>query len=455
MGLGRSTYVLPVMAANVSPVEDGLNPIQADERSAIARPQSYSVLDVCHMVEDTISAAFPDEIWVKGVLSGLNRSAAGHVYFDLIDPGDLGQSPDATLPVALFASSRQRVNAILRKTKAARMEDGVEIRIRGRVAYYPRQGRVQLIMSLIDPAYTLGLLEAAKAALLLELAEIGLLDANQSLRFPVLPLRVGLITSSGSAAEADFMQELAQSGLPFAVTLFDSRVQGDGAVGELISALARASADASLDVVAMIRGGGARTDLATFDNRDLALAIASSKTPVVVGVGHEIDSSVADEVAARSMKTPTACASYLVGTVVEFATRVERCRTRLLQLAAQHLERSQQRLAVAGNVLNRVSSQATARQYGHLDLAQRRLSDGTARSIERSEHQLATARLRVNALDPQAALARGWSITHTAKGDLVRSIDGVESGVRLVTTLAGGTIMSTVTEAAPDNRGRP
>ena len=322
--------------------------------------ETFTVRELCTALSAAVSSAFPDEVWVQGSISSLTRAANGHVYFDLVDPADdLGSATPGLLPVTLFSSDRQRVNAILRKAGNIRMSDGVEIRIRGRVAYYPPQGRVQLRMSLIDPAYTVGQMAAARQALLDALAVEGLLNAQRGLALPVPPLRVALLTSAGSAAHADFAHELAQSGYPFEITLYDCRVQGIDAVPSIVEAITLAAtrpADGSghgtqdgaggapsvppPDVIVLVRGGGARTDLAAFDHERVARAIATCPLPVLVGVGHEIDRSVADEVAHLSAKTPTATAALLVDAVRAFHQEVEQAAARLAGLASARLEAS-------------------------------------------------------------------------------------------------------------------
>lgn len=411
--------------------------------SGQAADNGYTVAELCRHVEAAINTTFPDEIWVRGIISGLKRSANGHVYFDLVDPGKLGENPEATLPVALFMNARQRVNAILRKSSATRMTDGAEIRIRGAVAYYPRQGRVQLIMSLIDPAYTLGQLEIGKAQLLAELRTEGLLDANRRRDFPAVPLRVALITSANSAAEADFLSELGHSGHRFDVTTFDSRVQGLEAVDELTAALAEAGrlADA-FDVVAIVRGGGARTDLAAFDHGRVARAIAACPLPVVVGVGHETDSSVADLVAARTAKTPTACAGLLIEAVRTFDARLSRLAREISARVQWRLVDERRRLATGSHRLARVSDQV-AQHHRLLDLTEGRLRAAAHRQLDRRGHQLETAELKIGFLDPAANLARGWSIVHDAHGGLVRSVDGAPTGHELVITVADGRLLAT------------
>jgi exodeoxyribonuclease VII large subunit len=409
-------------------------------------PSTLTVARLCAQVEDRISEAFPDEVWVKGAISGLTRSANGHVYFDLIDPTDeVGATTGAVLPVALFASTKNLVNKILRKAGGMRMHDGIEIRIRGRVAYYPPQGRVQMVMSLIDPQFTLGQMIEARDALLERLATRGLLDRNGEVPFPILPLRVALITSGASAAFADFVNEIELSGHPFRITLIDSRVQGLEAVPSLAAALDAAD-QLDVDVVALIRGGGAKTDLVAFDNEQVAVAIAGCRHPVVVGVGHEIDRSVADEVANTAAKTPTAAAAVLVAAVSDCVDRTDAAASRLHALTALHLGGAQERLLACGARLTGAAGRVVDQQRTELDHTVRRLTREPGLVVERRRHELTTISARLSALDPSLALKRGWTITYTDSGELVRSIDQVTAGTRLRTTTMDGTINSDVAD---------
>ncbi len=386
---------------------------------------SLSVGELCAAIDFAISTCFPDDLWVTGAVSGIRRTKPGHVYFDFIDPSDLGQASASTLSVALFANVKHQINAILKKSGAARIEDGVELRIKARVEYYARQGRVQLIMTSIDPSYTLGKLEEARTLLLAELREAGLIDLNGQLEMPALPLRVALITSEGSAAEADFLHEIELSGLPFEITKLDVRVQGDEAPA-LIAKAIEAAQDLDVDAIALIRGGGAKTDLASFDHRSVALAIVHSTIPVVVGVGHEIDRSVADEVAHTAAKTPTACAGVFIDRVTAFA---------------QRLDAAAKRLGTAGLL-------ATQRHSARIDLLWQRTGAAAERALTEQRHHIDRAELRAGALDPAVTLARGWSITRTQSGELVRSTNQIEVGAVLTTLVHDGTLTSSVTKTA-------
>lgn len=425
--------------------------------------ETFTVRELCTALSAAVTSAFPDEVWVQGSISSLTRAANGHVYFDLVEPADeVGSATPGVLPVTLFASDRQRVNAILRKAGNVRMSDGVEIRIRGRVAYYPPQGRVQLRMSLIDPAYTVGQMAAARQALLDTLATEGLLNVQRGLELPVPPLRIALLTSAGSAAHADFVHELAQSGYPFEITLYDCRVQGIDAVASIVEALTLAGAppvgsagapDDGLgwrpppDAVVLVRGGGARTDLAAFDHERVARAIAGCPLPVLVGVGHEIDRSVADEVAHLSAKTPTATAALLVEAVRTFHRDVEQAAARLAGLAGARLDAVAGRLSASGGRLVAATNGLVTSHHTHLDRSWTQLRYLAERCCERAATELDRADLHLRAHDPAATLARGWSITHTATGELVRDAAAVAPGTVLVTTVAAGTLTSTVTGA--------
>ncbi len=422
---------------------------------------TYTVTELCDRVGRTLSEAFPDQVWVQGAISGLTRSNNGHVYFDLVDPDEsVGRSAGAVLPVALFSSSRQLVNRIMRRSGGIRMHDGVEIRIRGELTYYPPQGRVQLVMSLIDPQFTLGQMVAARQALLDRLSDEGLLDRNHERLFPALPLRIGLVTSDRSAAYHDFVDELTSSGYPFRITLIDSRVQGIDAVPGLAAAIGvvrrAARSDFEVDVMVVVRGGGARTDLAVFDHEAVARAIAECPIPVIVGVGHETDRSVADEVAHTSVKTPTAAAKSLIDRVARFDARLDHATQRIRTLTHLHLDRANHRLGGGGARLVASARRVVERERVGLEQSTYRLERAPVRLLDRANAELALADVRLKANDPMVALRRGWTITYLERdgSELVRRAGQVTVGDTIRTMTADGTISSTVDAVAPTDPDR-
>jgi exodeoxyribonuclease VII large subunit len=460
-----------------------------------ASDPTWSVPELGEAISLHVRTAFPDEVWVRGTIRNLSRGRQGMAWFDLVEPhpGRADAPPVATVPVVLFNQERLRVNARLRDTgNAVRMTDGTEVRLRARVAYYARGGRLQLAMSDIDPAFTLGRLAADRERVLRALDGEGLLDRQAALTMPVVPLRLGLVTSRGSAAEHDVLDELHRSGVGFTVVSVDVRVQGSHAPGSIAVGL-RAVVAHDVDVVLLVRGGGATTDLAAFDGEVVARAVATLDVPVLTGIGHEIDRSVADDVAHVSYKTPTACAQAVVAAVGAVAARTEevwhavavaarrhtrgeaeRLRTcgrhvalatrQGLVAADRELEARSARVARAADValtgsvatLDRAVGRVEAAGRAHLRAHDHAVATAGARLVQRSPRLLVTAtrdldaiEAQVRALDPQRVLARGWSITRTTGGRIVRSAHEVAAGDELVTTVADGSVRSTVSPDPP------
>jgi exodeoxyribonuclease VII large subunit len=440
---------------------------------------TWSVSELHEAVEGILEHVFGAELWVEGELRNISRSARGHVYFDLVDPTAPSDASRPMLAVTLFDSDRQAVNQFLKRGSptaqggAVRMVDGVRVRIRGRLGTYAVRSTLQLRMTWIDPAFTLGVLGQERERVLAALLADDLLEANARVPLPVAPLRVALITSRGSAAHADALDELRRSGLGFEVTVVDARTQGVDAERSLVRAL-RVATQREVDAVALVRGGGARTDLAAFDSELVARAIAAARVPVLTGIGHEIDRTVADEVAHRAHKTPTACAASLVEAVRAAASEVhdawvrvssagdgrlvradhdlDRARRDAARGAIRHLERDAQRISnLAGRVVV-AAPRVPVAAAGALDTASGRLVPAARQRTRRAEESLASLAARARSHDPQRALARGWSITRSADGALVRDPAELPAGATVTTTVAQGTFTSTV-EAGADGEG--
>ena len=278
---------------------------------------TLTVRELAEAINGALRRGFFEGVWVRGEVQGLSERN-GHLYFSLADDGDEGK---ATIAVSLFANVRMKLRPLLQRHRL-RLADGLKVRIHGYPDLFAPTGRLSLKMSGIDPRYTLGELALQRDELVRRLVAEGLYDAQSRRSLPAVPLRVGLVTSVGSAAWHDVTEELAGSGFGFHVAACDTRVQGEWAA-EMVAAAIRTLGRRPLDVVLVVRGGGARADLATFDSEAVARAIASCPVPVVTGLGHEVDRSVADEVACLALKTPTACAAELVDRVRRFRQGVE------------------------------------------------------------------------------------------------------------------------------------
>ena len=432
---------------------------------------TFTVSELADAVNGVLRRTFSDGIWVRGEIQGFSERG-GHAYFTL---GDDTPGRQANLRVQFFANARMRLRPLLQKHRL-RLADGMKVRIFGHLDFYAPGGSLGLKMSDLDPRFTLGDLAQQRDQVLRRLAADGSLDANGRRRLSPVPLRIGVVSSAGTAAWHDFHDELLRSGFGFHLVLADTRVQGPEAGRRVARAIMQLSFHATqrgLDVIVVIRGGGARNELATFDAEPIARAIAAAPVPVLTGLGHEIDRSVADEVAHTSLKTPTACAAHLVGLVGQYLAAVEQRHAAVLAAASVEIDRSGRALLERAHRIARRTHAAVERADERLGTRARRVRAAAGRPLADGERRLATAaeRLRarvppllaaedrhlasleaqVRSLDPVNVLARGWSITRTADGRLVRDPADVAVGDLLTTELARGALRSRV---EPDGEDR-
>jgi len=435
-----------------------------DETPDDAGNPTYTVGELADAINAQLRRRFDDGVWVRGEIDGL-RPSGPHTYFSLVEHGPDGR---AVLRVSLFAPMKRNLTPLLRKHRLD-LANGMSVRIFGTLDYYAPSGQLGLKMAGIDPRFTLGELSQARDQVVRRLVASDLLDANGRLAMPLAPLRVGVVTSRGSAAWHDFHDELVRSDFGFQVAVCDTRVQGDGAEHSVAAAIRTLTRRGDLDCVVVIRGGGARNELATFDAEPIAVAIATSPVPVITGLGHEIDRAVADEVAHTVAKTPTAAARVLIDAVAAYRSATEerfvtisrlaerRAHTAEVALAerarraAHHthaaLQRADARLDARRTRLVDTPARVLHREQQHLDAAAAALARRPGALLDRAAERLDHVAERVRLLDPVHALRRGWSITRDADGNVVRSVADASAGASLVTQVADGTITSTVEES--------
>jgi exodeoxyribonuclease VII large subunit len=433
------------------PIDDGANP-------------TYSVGELADAINEQLRRGFVDGVWVRGEIDGL-RNSGPHTYFSLVEHDDDGK---AVLNVSLFAPMKRNLTPLLKRSRLE-LANGMKVRIFGHLDYYAPNGRLGMKMAGIDPRFTLGELSQARDQVIRRLVATGLFDANRTTVMSPVPLRVGVVTSVGTAAWHDFESEIQGSGLGFHLTVCDTRVQGEFAVASVAAAIRTLTRRRDLDCVVVIRGGGARNELATFDAEPIAVAIATSPIPVLTGLGHEIDNSVADDVAFRSLKTPTACAGALIDAVAASQLAVEQRWAAIDHLARREVaaataslserahriarrthaavERADERLATRRERLRLAPVRALADARRELDHASGRLERRTPDLLAAHERSVDAAASRLALLDPANLLARGWSITRTATGEVVRSTADVATGTMITTQVADGLLTSRIEDA--------
>lgn len=446
---------------------------------------TYSVAEVCDDIRALLGEAL-GSVWVSGEVSRLRPSPRGHVYFELVEKGE-GDEVLAKLDAVIWRSDAERVRRAL-AASGQELAEGHTIRCRAGVDFYPPGGRLQLVVREVDPVFSLGLLAKRRAEVLAELAASGALDRNRQLHFPPLPLVIGLITSEGSAAYHDFLATLEESGYGFHVVLVHSSVQGKSAEAELAAALAALSRSRrAIDCAVIVRGGGSRTDLAVFDSREVALAIAGAPFPVITGLGHEIDESIADRVAHTAVKTPTKAAELLVAAVRECERAIAAAVSRLalevprrlaiarkdlavaergMRAVRGRLERDRGRVRELGRGMARIALARLGRAREGRRLLAERLRGAAPRMVARqgtrpgivgatlvaaARGHLRTARAVLAGVErlcaelaPQRTLERGFSLTRDRDGRIVRDPAAAVVGSVVTTETAGGTFASRV-----------
>jgi len=394
-------------------------------------------------------------VWVEGEVSNLRRPQSGHLYFTLKDEG-------AQLSAVFFRGSQAGVRFELR--------DGLKVRVYGPVTVYEAGGQYQVVVRKIEEAGK-GSLQEAFEALKKKLEAEGLFDAARKKPLPLLPRHVGLVTSPTGAAIRDILHVLNRRFPNLHIVLVPVKVQGEGAAEEIAVAIDLLNARGGIDVMIVGRGGGSLEDLWCFNEEIVARAIARSAIPVISAVGHEIDFTISDFVADLRAPTPSAAAEIVVGRKEEFEESVARLGQRMGMALRQAALEARNRLLAAARSYVFQEPMNLVRQFAQrVDGLQvkmrhalvggvaegRRGLEGLAlrvthnlelrRSSAAQEVQRLSAQLQ--ALSPMAVLGRGFSITQTAGGRIVRSAAEVAEGDELRTRVARGEVMSRVTGKA-------
>lgn len=395
---------------------------------------TLTVSEVIGRLQQVVVREFPTPIWVRGEVTGLRRTSRGAVFFRLADP----DAADTALDVGARGRVMMEVDRILGEAGLGSLRDGVEARMRGTIDLDKRGTGVRLSLHEVDPAFTAGRMALDRAEVIRRMTADGSISANGSLPLPLVPLRVGLVTSRGSAAHADFTDQLRRSSFRFQVKTTHSGVQGGRAAESIATALGRLGTE-SVDMICLIRGGGSKLDLSVFDSETVARAVAAAPVPVITGIGHDIDRTVVDEAAAVPTKTPSAAGEWLVARVKDYADRIDVARHAIRAEAGSALRRHQQLLRTAAADIAG-STTTLRRQDDTLDRLQSEIAHAGRAILERRRSELDSLAHWFKAVDVEPTLRRGFAIVTDDGGELIRSIGQVSSGDRLAVRLADGTV---------------
>jgi exodeoxyribonuclease VII large subunit len=369
-------------------------------------------------------------VLVSGEISNLHRAASGHAYFTLKDDR-------AQLRAALFRSSAVRL--------PFDPEDGLEVVVDAEVSVYPARGDLQLVVRHMEPLGQ-GALQLAFDQLRQRLEAEGLFDADRKRPLPAWPRRIGIVTSGSGAALHDVIEVSGQRMPGIPLLLASVRVQVDGAENEIAAALAALGEVDDVDVILLVRGGGSLEDLRPFNSERLARAIVASPVPVVAGVGHEVDITIADLAADARAPTPSGAALLAVPDASAWQDRVEAVRRRLGGAADARMARAQRRLAeLTGALRAHAPAARLAARRARFESVQHALGREGRAAVAARHERLAVLAARLDALSPLAVLGRGYAIAHGAGGRVLRRAAEVSPGDALRVRLHEGEVEATAT----------
>lgn len=402
-------------------------------------PQIYSVAEITRYVRGLLEADYRlQDLWVAGEVSNLSQPASGHLYFTLKDA-------DASLRCVMWRSQAARQRTL--------PKDGDQVEVHGHISVYEAGGQYQLYADLIRKAGE-GELYQRFLRLKADLEEEGLFDPERKRELPRFPRRIGIVTSPTAAALRDALDVLGRR-FPLAdVILSPTAVQGDAAPEGIVAALRALEGYGDPDLILLIRGGGSIEDLAAFNEERVARAIAGSRVPVVSGVGHETDFTIADFVADVRAPTPSAAAELAVPDRSELAAEVRDRRAKIVQAYERRLQELRVRFQSLWRTLARASPRA------QLANARQQVDDLQRRALSALEHELSLRRsglrgLRgtLRAVGPPAVLARGYAVVSDESGEVVRSVVQVEPGQTVDVRLSDGRLGASVEEVLPQDEG--
>ena len=371
-------------------------------------------------IKEGVEDAFPDRYWVKAEIGSWSPRANGHCYLNLTQ-SDRGK-PMADIRAMIWKWHFPQLKAYFEQESGQPLQAGITVLVRVQVSFSEMFG-MSLFIDDIDPAFTVGEQALAKKRAIEKLTAGGYLEMQQELAIPRLPYRLAVITSKTAAGYGDFRRHLLENeaGYAFRLDLYEALMQGEQAPASIIAALAEAQ-EQPCDAILILRGGGSEMDLACFDDYDLAVAIATCAAPVVTAIGHDRDFHIADLVANRSVKTPTALADLFLDAYAAEDALLDDLQARVRRAVADRL----------GGMLRKVDS-----------LAQRLRFAAGAR-IDRARAALDLKEALIKASDPRKILSMGYALVTGGDGKVLKNVAPVAAGDRIGVRFADGTIRATV-----------
>lgn len=415
---------------------------------------ALSLYDLNALVRRSLEQCLPDEYWVQAELSEVRvHPATGHCYVEFVQKDPRSNNLVAKARGVIWNNVFRLLRPYFEESTGQVFTAGIKVLVQVSVGFHELYG-FSLTVHDIDPTYTLGDMARRRREILKQLEEEGVLTLNKELPMPELPRRVAVISSATAAGYGDFCHQLTNNprGYYFHTELFAAAMQGDRVEESMLAALDSINSRAdAFDVVVIIRGGGATSDLSCFDTYLLAAACAQFPLPIITGIGHERDDTVLDSVAHARVKTPTAAAEYLIARMDEAADRLNDLAVRLYEGVTARLKWERNRLQQCRNRIPTAFVRRVSSAKLELLTARKDLHSSVEAVLARHRHKLELLKQRLADASPDKLLARGYSIT-LKDGKAVKDAALLSPGDRLVTRLYRGEVQSVVNQESAERR---
>ena len=391
-----------------------------------------------------------EEYWVEGEFADASVGFGGHFYGELVQKDAQGRNIIARARITCWARNYNIISLRFQKETGETLRRGLQVKLQVRVTFHEQYGYALNILD-VDSSFTLGDMARRRKEILDQLQQDGIINDNKELSMPLLLKHIAVVSSAGAAGYGDFCNQLEHNdyGLFFHHHLFPAVMQGTNVEESVMTALAAIADEADCwDCVVIIRGGGATGDLSDFDSYPLAAAVAQMPIPVIVGIGHERDETVLDFVAHTRVKTPTAAAAFLIDNGAQQLARLDDIQNRIMQDVSLLCERQQRLIEQLTVRLTSAPRQRLLTEEHHTQMLQNRYMQSARFMLQNEKFRLDNLQARYLALDPALQLRRGYSLTYTADGKLLRSAKDLQPGDQLLTRLADGNVTSKVEMAS-------
>lgn len=414
---------------------------------------ALSLYDLNALVRRSMEQCLPDEYWIQAELSDVRTNSTGHCYLEFIQKDPRSNALIAKARGTVWANVFRLLKPYFEEATGQTLASGIKVLVQVTVSFHELYG-YSLTVQDIDPTYTLGDMARRRKEILNQLEEEGVLNLNKELEIARLPQRIAVISSPTAAGYGDFCHQLQSNsrGFYFYTELFPALMQGDRVEESVLAALDNVNARLpEFDVVVIIRGGGAASDLSGFDTYLLAAACAQFPLPIITGIGHERDDTVLDSVAHTRVKTPTAAAEFLIESMNNAADELDTLTVRLQESVRNRLMEEQRKLV---SYKNRIPSAAYRRLSGaklSLLTARKDIVQVVTSSVSRHRHHLELLQQRLTDASPEKQLARGYSIT-LKDGKVVKDTALIQEGDSVTTRLYQGEFTSIVNHKSSNRK---